>query len=309
MNTLYPPIEPYQTGFLKVDNDHSIYFEESGSRMGEPILFLHGGPGTGTKPHNRCFFDPKRYRIILFDQRGSGKSLPLGSLTNNTTWHLIEDIEKLRLHLNVERWALFGGSWGSTLALSYAIKHPSQVSRLILRGIFLCRGKDINWFYQFGAHQLFPDFWEEFIAPIPQSERGNLLHAFYSRFMGKETKEHRAVAKAWSMWGGRTFKLICDPTRFEESGYTSAKIECHYLFHQAFFDCDNWILENVASISHLPCTIVHGRYDILCPMQNAWDLHKALPKSELKIIPDAGHSSSEPGTLNALIKVLNEKDF
>lgn len=306
IRTLYPSIEPYQTGFLKVDEDHLIYWEESGNPKGQPVLFFHGGPGLGTRPHNRCFFNPAYYRIILFDQRGCGKSLPFSALKNNTTWDLVLDIEKLRLYLNVDKWLLFGGSWGSTLALTYAIKHPKQVEGLILRGIFLCRSKDLDWFYQSGASYIFPDFWEDFITSIPFEERNNTIGAFYRRLLDVNIKQRNEATKSWAMWGGRTYKIACEDIELDESAveeaYAPALMECHYLYHRGFLDTDNWILENISTIQHLPCTIIQGRYDMLCPMQNAWDLHVVWPKAKLKIIPCAGHSSSEPGILDALIQ-------
>jgi proline iminopeptidase len=294
---------------LAVDGRHSIYWEESGNPDGSPVLFLHGGPGMGTKSHNRCFFDPKRYRIILFDQRGSGKSLPLGCLEDNTTWHLVSDIEKLRSHVKVEKWVLFGGSWGSTLALTYSILHTSRVEGLILRGIFLSRLEDIRWFHQKGASAIFPDFWQHFIAPIAPNERSNLIKAFYQKLTSKDQNERRAATKAWSIWGGKTFKLIWDDEPFNDalvdSFYPSVLIESHYLFHNSFLESDNWILENVSVLSHLPCAIVHGRYDMVCPVQGAWDLHRALSKSKLTITQEAGHSSSESQTLSVLVETTN----
>lgn len=309
MRTLYPSIEPYKTGFLEVGEGHRIYWEESGNPNGLPILFLHGGPGLGTRPHNRCFFHPEKYRIILFDQRGCGKSIPFLSLENNTTEHLIKDIEKLRLHLQVDKWVLFGGSWGSTLALAYAIQYPQSVSRFILRGVFLCRPKEIDWFHRMGASFIFPDFWEDYIEAIPSQERENLIEAFYNRLIGKDLNQRNDAAKAWAMWGGRTYKLITEEIILDNVSvkdfYPSALIECHYLYYFGFFKTKNWILENLSKVNHLPCTILQGRYDILCPMQSAWELHKAWPNSKLKIISDAGHSSSEPRTLDMLIQVTD----
>lgn len=311
LSTFYAPIEAFRTGFLQVDEEHSLYWEESGNPAGKPILFLHGGPGIGTNPNNRRFFDPQHYRIILFDQRGCGKSTPFSSLNNNTTWHLVEDIEKLRKHLQVDKWIVFGGSWGSTLALTYAIKHPESVSGMILRGIYLCRPKDISWYYQAGVNQLFPDVWENYIAPIPLEERNDFVQAFYTRLTSSDANVRRAAAQAWSGWEGATTKLEFDPALYasftqEDSADSIARIECHYFFHHTFFDSDNWILENVKAIQHIPCVIVHGRYDMPCLFEGAWELSQQLPQSKLHIISNAGHASTEPGILDRLIRSTDE---
>lgn len=310
LRTFYAPIEAYQTGFLQVDEEHNLYWEESGNPDGKPILFIHGGPGIGTHPNNRRFFDPAHYRIILFDQRGCGKSTPFSSLNNNTTWHLVEDIEKLRQHLKLDEWVLFGGSWGSTLALSYAIKHPECVSGMILRGIYLCRPKDISWYYQEGVSQLFPDVWENYIAPIPPDERHDFVSAFYKRLTSSDSNERKAAAISWSGWEGATSKLEFDPALYasftqDDSADAIARIECHYFIHNTFFDSDNWILENLQPIKHIPCEIVHGRYDMPCLFEGAWQLSQLLPESTLHIIPNAGHASTEPGILDALIKATD----
>jgi proline iminopeptidase len=231
-------------------------------------------------------------------------------LENNTTWDLVSDIEKLRLHLNVDRWLLFGGSWGSALALTYAIQHPKSVQGLILRGIFLCRPQEIHWFYQSGAHHIFPDYWEDYIAPIPFEERGNLLEAFYKRLTGESSKQRGMATKAWAMWEGRTTKLhsnlnLLDSTSIQ-AAYSLARIECHYFIHNAFFDSDNWILTHVHKLRHLPCTIIQGRYDMVCPMKSAWDLFRSWPEAKFEVIPEAGHSSLEPGTLDALIRATDD---
>jgi len=306
----YPPIEPYRTGFLQVDPEHTLYWEECGNPEGVPILFLHGGPGMGTSPIFRCFFDPDYFRIILYDQRGAGKSQPFASLKNNTTWDLVEDIEKLRRFFKIDQWHVFGGSWGSTLALCYAIKHPKQVKSLILRGIYLCRKKEIDWFYQSGAHCLFPDAWQKYIEPIPEAERNNFVKAFYKRLTSPDPLIRSKAAKAWAGWEASCCKLIFDPQTFDyltEDNMAEAfsRIECHYFIHNTFFDSDNWILDHARQIQHIPCVIIHGRYDIPCPVENAWDLHQALPQSKLEIIPNAGHASSEPGILDALIRATN----
>lgn len=308
--SFFPPIDPYRTGHLEVEGGHSIYWEESGNPKGPPVLFLHGGPGLGTKPDDRRFFDPTYYRIVLFDQRGCGKSLPYSCLSNNTTWDLVRDIEILRQFLDVDQWFIFGGSWGSTLGLTYAIKHSSRVKGLVLRGVFLCRQKEIQWFYQYGAHCIFPDLWEDFVKPIPLGERNDLVRAFYQRLTGSNTKERREAVKAWAMWEGKTSKLRLIPSSLnsftERMADALSRIECHYFFNHAFFDTDRWILDNIDSIRHLPCIIIHGRYDIPCPLESAWELHLAWPEADLKIIPDAGHSSAEPGIMDALIQAMEQ---
>lgn len=308
--TLYPAIEPYQTGYLDVEGGHSIYWEESGNPQGKPVLFVHGGPGIGTAPYHRSFFNPDLYRIILFDQRGCGKSVPFSKLECNTTWDLVEDIERLREHLKVENWVVFGGSWGSTLGLTYAIKHPEAVKGLILRGIFLCRPQEIQWYYQSGANQIFPDQWENYIAPIPPSEREDFVAAYYKRLTSTDEAERKAAAYAWSGWEGSTSKLLFDPALFadftaDDSADSIARIECHYFVHNTFFNTDNWILENIATIRTIPCIMVQGRYDIPCPIKSAWDLHRAWPEAQLEIIPDAGHAATEPGILDALIRATD----
>lgn len=308
--TLYPAIEPYRSGYLSVDHGHKIYWEECGNPNGKPILFVHGGPGIGTMPYNRSFFDPQQYRIILFDQRGCGKSLPFSELAHNTTWDLVNDIEQLRAHLQVDKWVVFGGSWGSTLGLTYAISHPQAVKGLILRGIFLCRPSEIHWYYQSGADEIYPDEWEKYLAPIPPAERGDLVKAYYKRLTSKDEEERTRAAQAWSGWEGSTSKLLYDPALYayftaDKHADSIARIECHYFVHNTFFKTDNWILENVGTIRHIPCIIVQGRYDIPCPIRSAWDLHRAWPEAELHIIPDAGHAASEPGILDALIRATD----
>ncbi len=309
LRTFYPPIEPNQTGFLDVEGGHSIYWEESGNSQGKPILFVHGGPGMGSDAYHRTFFNPA-YRIILFDQRGCGKSLPFSSLENNTTWDLVRDMEALRDHLNIDKWVVFGGSWGSTLGLSYAIKHPERVEGMILRGVFLCRPKEIQWYYQEGANWIFPDLWEHYVAPIPVEERSDFVTAYYKRLTSEVMEERQEAAKAWSGWEGGTVKLHFDPSVYSYYTHDSkadsiARIECHYFINTTFFETDNWIIENIGAIRHIPCIIVQGRYDIACPIQSAWDLHRAWPEAQLQIIPDGGHASTEPGILDALIKATD----
>jgi proline iminopeptidase len=302
----YPPIEPYRTDSLPVSPLHTLYYEESGSPQGKPVLFIHGGPGGGTEPRHRRFFDPTAWRIVLFDQRGCGKSRPHASLDENTTPHLVEDIEKLRRHLGIERWTLFGGSWGSTLALAYAEAHPERVTEMVLRGIFLLRKWEIDWFYQEGANRLFPEAWEDYLAPIPPEERGDLLHAYYRRLTGPDPFVRQRAARAWSVWEGRTSTLLPDPeliarTSGDEFSLAFARIECHYFVHGAFFERENQLVEDVHRIRHLPAVIVQGRYDVVCPAQSAYELHRAWPSSRLIIVPDAGHSANEPGITSALV--------
>lgn len=310
MREFYPEIEAYQTGHLKVSDLHSLYYEQVGNPSGKPIVFVHGGPGGGVDPSMRRFFDPKKWRIILFDQRGCGKSLPFSELKDNTTWDLVEDMEKLRKELKIEKWTVFGGSWGSTLALSYAISYPGNVKELILRGIFLLRKKEIDWFYQEGASYIFPDAWDKYLAPIPQDERHDLVGAYFKRLTSPDKNVRSEAAKAWSIWEGSTSKLFLDPTFVERFGGDEfadafARIECHYFVNKGFFKDDGWILNNVDKIRHIPAWIVQGRYDVVCPATSAWELHKAWPESKLHIIADAGHSASEPGIKSKLIEATD----
>ncbi len=308
--TLYPEIQPYRTGRLAVTGPHELYFEESGNPRGKPVVFLHGGPGGGTEPKQRRYFDPARYRIVLFDQRGCGKSTPFASLEDNTTWHLVDDIELLRRQLGVERWQVFGGSWGSTLALAYAQAHPERVTELVLRGIFLLRREELAWFYQEGTSWIFPDAWREYLEFIPPAERGDLIEAYYTRLTSTEAYVQRAAARIWSVWQGRTSRLIPDPeliarTGGDEFSLAFARIECHYFKHGAWLDGGRGLLENVGSIRHIPAVIVQGRYDVVCPAKSAWDLHAVWPESELFIVPDAGHSASEPGIVHELVSATD----
>jgi proline iminopeptidase len=307
---LYPPITPYRTGWLPVDTLHTLYFEECGNPTGHPILFLHGGPGAGIEEKHRQYFDPTVYRIILFDQRGSGKSQPHASLEQNSSWDLVEDIEKLRLKLEIEQWMVFGGSWGSTLALVYAILHTIHVEALILRGICLCRPLEIHWLYQYGAHLLFPDIWEKYIAPIPEKERADFLAAFYRRLTSEDPEVRKVAANAWMTWEAALLKLQFDPEIFaaftaSDRADAIARLECHYFIHNAFFPTDNWILENIERIHSIPGVIIHGRYDVICPLDNAWQLHRHWASSRLEIIPDAGHAASEPAITAALIRATD----
>lgn len=307
MKKRFALIEPLKTGFLSVGDGHSLYWEESGNPYGTPIVFLHGGPGSGTEPKHRCFFDPKFYRIILFDQRGCGKSTPHSSLHENTTWHLVSDIEKLREHLSIRSWIVFGGSWGSTLALAYATTHPEKVLGLILRGIFLGRKKELDWFYQFGAHHIFPDEFEKFLEPIPFNERDNLIAAYYQRLTSTDAEIRKKAAIAWSSWEACALRLIFDPKTFasfthEYRADAIARVECHYFMNRCFFETDNYLIEQAGKLKKIPTIIIHGRYDIVCPMENAWELHKALPQAKFEIIKDAGHSATEIGITDALIR-------
>ncbi|MDI3258587.1 MAG: prolyl aminopeptidase [Sinobacteraceae bacterium] len=306
----YPPIEPYRTQRLKVSALHEIHVEECGNPEGKPVVFLHGGPGGGSEPWHRQFFDPRRYRIVLFDQRGCGKSTPYAELRENTTWDLVADLEAIRTRLGIERWLVFGGSWGSTLALAYAETHPERVTGLILRGIFLLRPEEIRWFYQHGCHYIYPDAWEHYLAAIPESERDDLVAAYYRRLTSADPRVRREAARAWSTWEGATSKLVQSAdmmARFGNENFAEAfaRIECHYFVNGGFFRSPNQLLEDVGRIRHIPGVIVQGRYDVVCPMKSAWDLHRAWPEAELRIVPDAGHAASEPGILSALIEATD----
>ena len=310
MKTLYPPIEPYDASVLPVSGGHTLYYEQCGNPEGRPVVFLHGGPGGGTIPEYRRFFDPQSYRIVLFDQRGAGRSMPHASLEENTTWHLVADIESLREHLKIENWMVFGGSWGSTLALAYAQTHPQRARAIILRGIFLCRRKEIDWFYQAGAHAIFPDVWEQFLAPIPEAERGHLLAAYHRRLTSDVEAVRLEAAQAWSIWEGSTSKLfpsqeLVDHFADPQFALALARIECHYFVNNAFFPTDNYLIENVTKIRHIPSVIVQGRYDVVCPMMSAWELHRAWPEAEFHVVPDAGHSVTEPGITARLADAMD----
>jgi proline iminopeptidase len=309
---LYPPLKAYRTGRLRVSDLHEIYFEESGNPQGTPAVFLHGGPGGGTDPKMRRFFDPAHYRIVLFDQRGCGKSRPHAELRENTTWDLVADIERLREHLSVERWLVFGGSWGSTLALAYAQTHPARVTALVLRGIFLLRRWELEWFYQNsgGAAALFPDLWERYLQPIPPAERSDLMRAYYARLTSEDPAVRSGAAQAWSGWEGATSYLRTSEqyvAKFTAGAYAEAfaRIECHYFVHGGFFRSDAQLLEDVDRIRHIPAVIVQGRYDVVCPMRSAWDLHRAWPEADLRIVPDAGHSAFERGNLHELVSATD----
>ena len=273
-------------------------------------MFLHGGPGAGSDAKARRFFDPARYRIVLFDQRGCGRSRPHASLDHNTTWDLVADIERLRSLVGVERWQVFGGSWGSTLALAYAQAHPGRVTELVLRGIFLLRKRELDWFYQEGASYLYPDRWEEYVAPIPPAERGDLMRAFHRRLTGSDPAAAQAAARAWAVWEGATSYLLTDDDNVrrwgeDEFALAVARIECHYFVNGGFMAQENQLLEGVARIRHIPAVLVQGRHDVVCPMYTAWDLHRAWPEAELQVIGDAGHSAFEPGITDALVRATD----
>lgn len=307
---LYPEIEAFETGYLQVSPLHRIYFEQSGNPNGKPVVFLHGGPGAGCSPKGRRFFDPAHYRIILFDQRGCGRSTPHAELTDNTTWHLVADIEQLREHLGIDRWQVFGGSWGSTLALAYAQTHPERVTELVLRGIFMLRRSELEWFYQKGCDALYPDAWDKYLAAIPEAERGDLMSAYHRRLTSADPAVRVAAAKAWSVWEGSTSFLLqdfahIDGTAEDEFALAFARIECHYFVNGGFFAHDDQLLRDVHRIKHIPTVIVQGRYDVVCPARSAWDLHRAWPESDLRIVPDAGHSAFEPGIVHELIEATD----
>lgn len=310
MLALYPDIKPYAEHRLDVDNIHSLYVEECGTPTGIPVLFLHGGPGGGTEPFNRRFFNPEKYRIILFDQRGCGKSKPHGELKNNTTQHLIDDIEKIREHLGIEQWVLFGGSWGATLSLLYAQAFPDKVTAMILRGIFLSRQKDLQWLYRDGANRVFPDAWKEFIKPIPEAERSDLLTAYHNRLNSDNEIVRMSACKAWSSWEGSCATLkpstkVMNHFTDPHTAVSLARIEVHYFLNNSFIE-ENQILNNMEAIESIPGIIVHGRYDMVCPLDNAMALSQAWENAELNIIREAGHASSEPAISDALVKATNE---
>ncbi|MEP6925053.1 MAG: prolyl aminopeptidase [Pyrinomonadaceae bacterium] len=315
MKELYPELQPFETGMLPVSELHTIYYERCGNPDGLPIVFLHGGPGGGITESYRRFFDPAAYNIVLFDQRGSGKSTPHAELEGNTTWDIVADIERLREKFGIEKWIVFGGSWGSTLALTYAETHPMRVSGLILRGIFLCRPSELSWFYQQGASQIFPDFWEPYRDAIPENERGDMMQAYYKRMTSDDEKTRLDACRAWSVWEGSTSKLYPDTALIDhfagdKESLALARIECHYFVNNCFFPTDNYLLENIEKIRHIPTVIVQGRYDVVCPATSAWNLHKAFPESSLTIVPAAGHSVSEPGITSALVEATDKiRDF
>ena len=312
LRTLYPEVEPYDSGHVRVSPVHELYYEQCGTPNGKTVVFLHGGPGAGLVPDYRRFFDPNAYRIILFDQRGAGRSKPHASLEDNTTWHLVQDIETMREQFGVDQWLVFGGSWGSTLALAYAEAHPQRVRALVLRGIFLGRPQELRWFYEDsnGASAIYPDKWDEYVQLIPEPERADMVNAYYARLTSEDESVRMKAARAWSMWEGSALRLLPDQQLLDdftepEKAIALARIECHYFVNNCFFETENYLIENVDRIRHIPAVIVHGRYDVVCPMRSAWDLHRAWPEAELNIIRDAGHAATEPGIADALIRATD----
>ena len=311
--TLYPPIEPYRTGTLKVSEIHSMFYQEVGNPEGKPALFLHGGPGVGILSDYRRFFDPEFYRVILPDQRGSGKSTPFAELKENTTWEIVEDLEMLRKHLRIDRWIVMGGSWGSTLGVSYAITYPRAIAGLILRGIFLARPMEEDWLFEAGggASQIFPDEWEKFVAPIPEKERTNMISAYYNILTGENEEEKLRAALAWTRWEVSTMTLVPDQKVIDslmepKSATAISRIECHYTLNHFFMKSKNYLLEQIHKAQGIPCRIVQGRHDVLCPPVSAWDLHKAMPDSDLRIVPDGAHSPMGPGMIHELVQASED---
>lgn len=307
---LYPPIDPYDRGRLKVSGIHEIYFEVSGNPDGQPVVVCHGGPGGGTTPSMRRFFNPEKYRIILFDQRGCGRSTPHAELRENTTWHLVEDMETLRTHLGIEKWQVFGGSWGSTLALSYAVTHRERVRALVLRGIFTLRRSELLWFYQEGANWVYPEEWEDFLAPIPHVDRADMMAAYYQRLTSDDREVQLQAARAWSVWEGSSVSLFPSQERVssfsnEQFALAFARIECHYFVNGGFFDHDGWLLDQAHKLKGIPGVIVQGRHDIVTPAKTAFDLKQAWPDADLVMIPDAGHAASEPGIVDSLVRATD----
>ncbi len=310
MRTLYPDIEPFDHGMLQLDGRHAMYYEQCGNPIGKPVVILHGGPGAGCGAKMRRFHDPDAYRIILFDQRGSGRSTPHADLVDNTTWNLVADIERLREHLRIARWQVFGGSWGSTLALAYAQAYPQVVTELVLRGIFMLRRWELEWFYQQGTSRLFPDAWEKYLAAIPEVERHDLISAYHRRLTSPDEATRLAAARAWSVWEGSTSFLHQDADFIDSHddahfALAFARIECHYFVNGGFFEVEDQLLRDAHRIKDIPGVIVHGRYDVVCPIQNAWDLHKAWPKAKLEISPTAGHSAFEVENTDALMRATD----
>jgi len=307
----YPSLQPYNSGRLKVSEIHEIYFEECGNPEGKPVLIVHGGPGGGSNGLMRRYHDPDHYRIILFDQRGCGRSTPNACLEENTTWHLVADMEELREHLEIERWQLFGGSWGSTLSLAYAETHPKHVTEMVLRGIFMLRAQEIAWFYQEGCSWIFPDSFQNYLKPIPEAERGDMVKAYYQRLTDSDREVQLEAARAWSVWEGSTLSLFQDPDRirrFASDNYALAfaRIECHYFINGGFLGSDDQLLANAERLREIPGVIVHGRYDVVTPVKNAWDLSQAWPGVELRIVPDSGHAMTETGIVHELVAATRD---
>jgi proline iminopeptidase len=309
LRTLYPPIEPYASAMLDVGDGHSIYYERAGTAGAKPAIFLHGGPGGGIAPEHRRLFDPALYDVMLFDQRGCGRSTPHAGLEANTTWHLVADIERLRQIMGVEKWLVFGGSWGSTLGLAYAETHPERVSALILRGVYTATRPELDWYYQFGVSEMFPDKYEAFQAPIPEAERGAMMAAYRKLLTGDDRDKQIAAAKAWSLWEGETITLLPSPGLTSAHGddhfaLAFARIENHYFVHDCWLEPEQ-LLRNAGRLRGIPGTIVHGRYDMPCPARYAWALHKAWPDADFHLIEGAGHAYSEPGILDQLIRATD----
>ena len=310
MRTLYTHVEPWDSGMLAVSDLHSLYYEQCGHADGKPALFLHGGPGGGCGEKHRRFFDPSRYRTVLFDQRGCGRSRPHAELRGNDTWALVADIERLREHLGIDRWMVFGGSWGSTLALAYAIAHPTRVSELVLRGVFTFTDAELQWFYGSGTSALFPDAWADFVAPLPAEERQNVIHAYHRRLTSTDPQVQATFARSWSLYECRVATLaqdddvdaLCNDLAFT---LPFARIEAHYFVNRGFLDDEQQLLRGAAQLSHIPTTIVHGRYDVICPVKNAWHLKRQMPHADLRIISEAGHSAFEPGIIDALVSATD----
>ncbi|SDP71086.1 prolyl aminopeptidase Serine peptidase. MEROPS family S33 [Ralstonia sp. 25mfcol4.1] len=305
LRTLYPEIEPYETGTLDVGDGHVLYFERVGTRGAKPAVFLHGGPGGGISPDHRRLFDPARYDVLLFDQRGCGQSTPHASLEANTTWHLVDDIEKLRQLMGVEQWLVFGGSWGSTLALAYAQTHPARVSELVLRGVYTVSQAELDWYYQFGVSEMFPDSWARFQAPVPVAERGNMMAAYRKLLTGDDRQKQLEAARAWSVWEAETITLLPNPdiaAKHDEGHFALAfaRIENHYFTHRGWLD-DGQLLRDAYKLAGIPGVIVHGRYDMPCPARYAWALHQAWPDADFHLIEGAGHAWTEPGIMDQLL--------
>jgi proline iminopeptidase len=309
MRTLYPPIDPYASGYLDVGDGHRLYWERAGKPGGKPAVFLHGGPGGGIAPDHRRLFDPARYDVLLFDQRGCGRSTPHAGLDANTTWHLVADIERLREMAGVDKWLVFGGSWGSTLALAYAQAHVARVTELVLRGIFAVRKREIDWYYQDGASRFFTDKWERFVAPVPEAERGDMVAAYRRILTGDDRAAQLAAARAWSVWEGETVRLLPDPALSaahdaDEFALAFARIENHYFSHAGWLE-DGQLLRDAGRLAQVPGVIVQGRYDMACPPETAWALHRAWPQARFEMIEGAGHAFNEPGILDALIRATD----
>lgn len=309
LRALYPPIEPYESGMVDVGEGHRVHYERVGTPGGRPAVFLHGGPGGGISPAHRQLFDPARYDVLLFDQRGCGRSVPHAGLEANTTWHLVDDIERLRRIAGVERWLVFGGSWGSTLALAYAQRHPERVDALVLRGIYTVTEAELRWYYQFGVSEMFPDKWERFQAPIPEAERGDMIAAYRRLLVGDDPVRRIEAARAWSLWEGETITLLPDPAfsaahADDRFALAFARLENHYFTHRCWLE-EGQLLRDAHRLHGIPGTIVHGRYDMPCPARHAYALHRAWPEADFHLVEGAGHAFSEPGILDRLIRATD----